>query len=117
MATTFLSDGSAILAQDEEPRIDRSTAVVIRYTNYRGETADRRIVPIRIRFGSTEWHPEEQWLLEAFDLDRDATRAFALRDVSQWGSQCEFNHIGQERPRLLAYLKSMFKTRRAHPSF
>lgn len=80
---------NATQAQPEEEealegRIDPSSEVVIRYTNYRGETADRRIVPIRIRFGSTEWHPEGQWLLEAFDLDRDATRAFALKDVLEW---------------------------------
>lgn len=64
--------------------MDAESVVIIRYTNYRGETADRRIVPIRIRFGSTEWHPEPQWLLEAFDLDRGANRAFAMRDVLQW---------------------------------
>lgn len=67
------------------------SVVVIRYTNYRGETADRRIIPIRIRFGSTEWHPEEQWLLDAFDLDRGADRAFALKDVLQWKSAAN-NH-------------------------
>src|SRR5690348_2279896 len=66
---------------------EAKSVVVIRYTNYRGETADRRIIPIRIRFGSTEWHPEEQWLLDAFDLDRGADRAFALKDVLQWRSE------------------------------
>jgi hypothetical protein len=45
--------------------IDTESVVIIRYTNYRGETADRRIVPICIRYGSTQWHPEPQWLLEA----------------------------------------------------
>ena len=65
---------------------DPRNAVVIRYTNYRGETADRRIIPIGIRFGSCEWHPEEQWLLDAFDLDRGADRSFALKDVLQWRS-------------------------------
>lgn len=74
-------------------RLSRSNAVVsfapeevvvIRYTNYRGETAVRRIVPIAIRFGSTQWHPSPQWLLEAFDLDRDAQRSFAVKDVLEW---------------------------------
>jgi predicted DNA-binding transcriptional regulator YafY len=66
------------------PRPKPESAVIIRYTNYRGETADRRIIPIRIRYGSTKWHPEPQWLLEAFDIDRDAGRAFALKDVVEW---------------------------------
>src|SRR5690349_10917823 len=88
MTTSLPRIGSALLVQDRERRLDLSSdpsaVVIIRYTNYRGETADRRIVPICIRFGSTEWHPEEQWLLEAFDLDRNAPRAFALKDVLEW---------------------------------
>lgn len=55
--------------------------VLIEYKNHRGEVAERRIRPERIWFGETEWHPEPQWLMEAFDFDRMATRSFALRDV------------------------------------
>lgn len=60
------------------------TLVTFRYTNYKGETAVRRVRPIRLWFGSTGWHPEAQWLLEAFDLDRGETRDFALRDITGW---------------------------------
>jgi hypothetical protein len=52
----------------------------IDYTNYRGETAARNIIPRSVRFGSTEWHPEEQWLLLAWDNDKQADREFALKD-------------------------------------
>lgn len=52
----------------------------IDYTNYRGETATRNIIPRSVRFGSTEWHPEEQWLLLAWDNDKQADREFALKD-------------------------------------
>ena len=58
--------------------------VTIRYTNHRGETADRRIVPRALLWGQTEWHPEEQWLLEAFDLERKAYRHFAMANVHEW---------------------------------
>ena len=51
------------------------------YRNHRGEVGTRRVRPIRIWFGSTAWHPEAQWLLEAFDLDRQGTRDFALSSV------------------------------------
>ena len=37
--------------------------VQILYTNYRGETAIRTIFPLEIWYGSTDWHPEPQWLL------------------------------------------------------
>lgn len=53
----------------------------ILYTNWRGETAWRRIVPRGLRFASTEWHPEPQWLLDAWDVEKGAERSFALRDV------------------------------------
>ncbi len=55
--------------------------VTIRYRNHRGEVADRRVVPSRLWFGSTSWHPESQWLLEAIDLDKGAVRDFAMRDI------------------------------------
>jgi predicted DNA-binding transcriptional regulator YafY len=57
---------------------------VIRYTNYRGETTLRRIIPRAIRFASTEWHPAEQWLLDAYDLDKGAVRTFAMKDILEW---------------------------------
>ena len=55
--------------------------VVIRYTNWKGETADRRIVPHDIHFGSNEWHPEPQWLMTAFDFGKFALRTFALKGM------------------------------------
>lgn len=53
----------------------------IRYRNWRGETADRRILPIRVWFGATDWHPEPQWFLRAVDVDRGVERDFALADM------------------------------------
>ena len=59
-------------------------AVKILYTNYRGETALRTIVPARLFFGKTDWHPEPQWLLDAFDVEKAQNRAFAMKDVRAW---------------------------------
>lgn len=44
--------------------------VNICYTNWKGETSIRLIEPLRIYFGSNQWHPEEQWLLEATDCEK-----------------------------------------------
>ena len=65
--------------------MDEKQSVKILYTNYRGETAVRRIIPKEVKFMSSEWHPEEQWCLIAHDLDKDAERAFACKDIKQWG--------------------------------
>ena len=54
------------------------------YVNYKGEAELRTVKPIRIWFGSTGFHPEAQWLLEAFDLDRRETRDFAMAAISNW---------------------------------
>lgn len=51
------------------------------YTNWRGETRNRHIRPVKILFGVTDWHPEEQWLMEAIDLESMDTRIFAMRDM------------------------------------
>jgi len=58
--------------------------VRILYTNYRGETSLRTIVPEKIWFGSTEWHPESQWLLDALDLEKSQGRSFAMKDIRAW---------------------------------
>lgn len=51
------------------------------YTNWSGETRRRHIRPTKIYFGSNEWHPEEQWLMDAVDLETGQTRTFAMRDM------------------------------------
>lgn len=65
---------SMIPATDEE--------IVVRYTNWRGETADRRIRPYAVSFIGTNWHPEPQWILEAEDLDKRELRQFAMNDMA-----------------------------------
>lgn len=65
----------------EAPTYAPGQVVSIVYTNYRGDTETRRILPRRIWFGETSWHQGRQWILEAYDFDRHADRSFALKDV------------------------------------
>ena len=58
--------------------------VTIDYTNYRGERGVRVIEPGSIRHGATEFHPQPQWLLTAWDVAKQAERVFALRDIHSW---------------------------------
>lgn len=58
--------------------------VCILYTNWRGETAYRHILPQALWFGSTEWHKVPQWLLKALDVDKCEVRDFAMLDVKEW---------------------------------
>lgn len=58
--------------------------VVISYTNYKGISSVRKIIPKEIYFGSNQWHKKPQWLLKAFDLDKNAERNFAMADIHSW---------------------------------
>jgi len=67
-----------------EPAADVVEApITLKYRNHRGECGWRVITPKRLWFGSTEWHPEPQWLLTAYDHDKKADRDFALRDFGR----------------------------------
>ena len=70
-----------------EPYMDpdqRIKIVEIDYTNHAGERALRSILPLRMTFKSTQWHPSAQWILEAFDIDKVAERSFAVKDIHTW---------------------------------
>lgn len=54
------------------------------YKNWKGETKERMVEPIKVWYGSTEWHPEEQWFLKAKDLEKEEERDFALRDIEKF---------------------------------
>lgn len=53
------------------------------YTNWRGEFGTREIFPetIKIYYGKTEWHQEEQWLMQAYDVLKHDIRTFAMKDI------------------------------------
>ena len=70
------------LTNDRDPVEVAADALTFGYTNYRGEYSIRRVIPDRVWFGSTSWHPEPQWLLSARDLDKGSSqRDFALRNI------------------------------------
>lgn len=53
----------------------------IKYKNWKGEVSERVIIPHHVWFGSTEYHPEPQWLVHAWDCEKRDHRDFALKDV------------------------------------
>jgi predicted DNA-binding transcriptional regulator YafY len=66
------------------PPIIDTQIVEIDYTNYRGERTGREIMPISIRFGTNEWHTDEQWLLLARDIAKGENREFAMDTIHSW---------------------------------
>lgn len=69
------------MAALDKPDIDE---VRFEYKNHAGKIATRRVMPLEIWFGSTQFHPKEQWMLKAYDLDKEADRDFAIADIHSW---------------------------------
>lgn len=65
----------------DEPETNSTQPLMFVYSNYRGEISTRQVEPIKLWFGKTEWHPIPQWFLKAFDLEKKATRDFAMKDI------------------------------------
>lgn len=60
--------------------------VTIQYHNHRGQTVERTILPLGLRYCSTEWHPgQPQWMMDAIDVHRGVERTFAVKDILKWG--------------------------------
>lgn len=60
---------------------ENAECIEIDYTNWRGTRSVRRIWPARMFFGSNEWHPEPQWLIDAYCFEANDRRTFALSGI------------------------------------
>jgi predicted DNA-binding transcriptional regulator YafY len=57
------------------------------YTNYKGETRERHIIPLEIAHDISSWHNkgEPLWLLRCWDIEKEAEREFEL-------ARCNFDY-------------------------
>ena len=55
------------------------------YVNHRGEEEVRHIIPQRLFFGTSDFYPTPQYLLDCFDLDKMAPRTYRMGDIKAWG--------------------------------
>ncbi len=58
--------------------------VRVRYKNWKGEVEVRRIVPVHLHYGHNQWHPEDQHLLDVFEVGKKVSRSFAVKDILEW---------------------------------
>jgi len=58
-------------------------SITFNYRNYRGEVAERRVHPIKIWYGLSDYHLANgaQWFLQAYDPTKGEDRDFALNDI------------------------------------
>lgn len=71
-----------------DPTKENEPVLQFTYTNYKGNTSVRNVVSPTIVWGTSEWHNEGKptWLLEAFDLDKQAIRGFAMDSILSYES-------------------------------
>jgi len=82
-------EGPPTTAIPPAPGVDadyRIVAARIDYTNWRGERRIREILPLRLWFGATEWHPTPTYLLKAIDCEDGKTKDFTMGTIHQWVS-------------------------------
>lgn len=73
-----------MLAENQEDIFNKLVFGVVnryRYRNWKGETENTLFIPLHLRFGRTEHHPEDQWLVEVYDVDKQALRTYALAGI------------------------------------
>ncbi|UAG58411.1 hypothetical protein [Escherichia phage FS2B] len=66
----------------------KSTQQVLRfrYRNWRGEVADRSVIPLRTSVASSRFHNGGKpcWIMTAIDVEKDEIREFKLSDIIQY---------------------------------
>lgn len=78
-------DLNELLAAVTMPQDDADSPqpIEVVYSNHRGDVGQRTITPLRVRWGSTDYHPEPQWLIDCWDHDKNDFRTYAM-------NQCDF---------------------------
>jgi len=61
-----------------------STPLKVKYKNWKGEIGIRNIIPQNIYYSSTEYHKEDQWLMNVWDVEKDAPRTYAMMDILEF---------------------------------
>jgi len=59
----------------------KNQTLKFKYINWEGKKAIRKVVPVKLWFGSTKWHKQKQWLLKARDIEKNAERDFSVKDI------------------------------------
>tara|TARA_Y100000310_G_C20438617_1_gene694954 strand:+ start:342 stop:581 length:240 start_codon:yes stop_codon:yes gene_type:complete len=67
---------------EERVSIETTGEIRFEYVNWRREKRIRAARVERFYFGSTEYHTEDQWLMEGFDFDKKANRIYACSDIT-----------------------------------
>jgi len=69
---------------DSCPHYKTHKSIKVKYKNWKGEISIRTIVPVFIYYSHTDFHKEDQWLMDVWDVDKDAERTYAMQDIIEF---------------------------------
>ena len=77
-------EGCLLNHKDSCPHYIPTTSIKVKYKNWKGIISVRNIIPKNIYYGNTEFHTQEQWLLDVWDVDKGALRTYAMMDIIEF---------------------------------
>lgn len=65
--------------------LEKPEILELNYTNYRGENSNRKLLPINVWHGVSDFHKDQgnQWFLKAYDTEGQKIRDFAIKDFGE----------------------------------
>jgi len=73
---------ATVTSVDREELVDHP--IKVKYKNWKNEITIRTIIPQNIYYGSTKFHKTEQWLMDVWDIEKDALRTYAMMDIIEF---------------------------------
>ena len=58
--------------------------IKVKYKNWQGEIGIRNIIPFTVHYGHTDYHKINQWLMDVWDVDKDAQKTYAMLDIIEF---------------------------------
>ena len=58
--------------------------LLIKYKNWKGIISIRKIIPDYVWYGTTDFHKDIQYLLHAWDVEKQAYRDFAIGEILEF---------------------------------
>lgn len=88
------------------------------YTNYRGETAIRSVIPNRVFYGTVPpYHPDPGWYMEAFDLNKRAVRHFDMTQIRRGSATAPVTRAAPLLPKTRVPHEIVARVLRAMPHY
>lgn len=58
--------------------------IVFEYKNWKGALSTRKIIPIKIWYGESDYHASAQWFIRALDIEKQENRDFAIQNIIKY---------------------------------